>query len=59
MEKKITIRIDPTTHKQFKMHCIEHNTSAQEVIEQYILSLLDQNMDPKDAIKRLSEKEDD
>jgi hypothetical protein len=56
-KKKITIRLQPTTHKQFKMHCVEHGTSAQEVIEQYILVLLDTRMDPQEAIKSL--KEDD
>lgn len=52
-KKKLTIRLHPNIHKRFKMHCVTHSTSAQEVIEQYIIALLDQNMDPKDAIKRL------
>lgn len=43
--KKITIRIDPTTHKLFKLYCVEHGTSAQALIEQYILSMLDQTME--------------
>jgi hypothetical protein len=52
-KKKLTIRIDPPTHKRFKMHCLNFDTSAQEVIGQYILALLDHNMDPQEAIKRL------
>lgn len=53
MEKKLTIRLHPDTHKHFKMHCVTHNTSAQKVLEQYILSLLEHNTDPKVAIERI------
>jgi len=51
--KKITIRLDPTTHKKFRLYCVEHGTSAQALIEQYILELLDQNqnMDNKRRAK--------
>lgn len=53
MEKKLTIRLHPNTHKQFKMHCVTYSTSAQKVLEQYILSLLEHNTDPKVAIERI------
>jgi hypothetical protein len=59
MEKKLTIRLNPTTHKRFKIHCLYFNTSAQEVIGQYILALLDHNIDPQEAIKSLKTKEEE
>lgn len=55
--KKLTIRLQPKTHKRFRLHCINYDTSAQAVLEQYILALLECSADPQEAIKRIK-KED-
>ena len=57
-KKKLTIRLHSKTHKRFRVHCINYDTSAQAVLEQYIVTLLDKRMDPQEAIKSLKTKED-
>lgn len=57
-KKKLTIRLHSKTHKRFRMHCLNYDTSAQAVLEQYILALLECSADPKVAIKRIKVKED-
>jgi predicted transcriptional regulator len=39
-KKKLTIRLDPEVSKKLQIYCLEHNTTAQKLIEKYIKQLL-------------------
>jgi hypothetical protein len=57
-KKRFAVRVSDEKHKSFLLYCLQHDTSAQQVLESYVDILLELGINPTEAIRRIEEEKE-
>lgn len=58
-KKRFAVRVSDEKHKSFLIYCLQHDTSAQQVLESYVDILLELGINPTAAIRRIRSIEEE